>query len=434
MGEIVRRPAAAAGVGYEIEESSGLGLDALIAETAGKDPGALPLVSFALDELYRHVAEGGRSVLTLATYRAFGGLEGSIAKRAEEVCEGLPEAAVASVLRELVTQRADQEEASARPAPRAEVATTPERGAVVDELIAARLVVSAMGDGGVVLRLAHEALIRRWPRLAELIAGDRAFLAARARLQEDRDRWQRENKAPDLLLPAGKRLAEGAELLAARRTDLDLPTAQFIEASVALDRSQTRRQLRRTQAVALMLGVLTLSATTLGWWGWRSNLAAQDNLTLATETANRLVYDLADKLRDAGVPTAIVADILDRARQLQDQLIAGGQTSPALRESQAGALAETATTQLAIGDTKAALVSARQEHDLVQALLAAAPHTIALQHDLSVSEHNIGAALRAQGDPDGALAAYREGPRYRKEGGRPEPWRPCGAAEPGDER
>ena len=41
-------------------------------------------------------------------------------------------------------------------------------------------------------------------------------------------------------------------------------------------------------------------------------------LTLATGTANGLVFDLAQKFRNVvGVPAATIKDILDRARQLQ---------------------------------------------------------------------------------------------------------------------
>ena len=77
---------------------------------------------------------------------------------------------------------------------------------------------------------------------------------------------------------------------------------------------------------------------------------AEHTLTLATKTGNGLVFDLAQKFRDVvGVPAATVKDILDRSRQLQDQLLGSGETSQDLRRSQAVALIETSTTLEALG-------------------------------------------------------------------------------------
>jgi len=68
---------------------------------------------------------------------------------------------------------------------------------------------------------------------------------------------------------------------------------------------------------------------------------AEHTLTLATDTANALVFDLAQKFRDVvGVPAATIKDILDRARQLQEQLLGSGESNPDLRRSQAAALNE----------------------------------------------------------------------------------------------
>src|ERR1044071_3880264 len=76
-------------------------------------------------------------------------------------------------------------------------------------LIAARLLVTdENSDGLPVVRLAHEALLSRWPRAREIADANRNFLETRARIQADTERWASDNKNPDLLLPSGKRLAE----------------------------------------------------------------------------------------------------------------------------------------------------------------------------------------------------------------------------------
>ena len=135
---------------------------------------------------------------------------------------------------------------------------------------------------------------------------------------------------------------------------------------------------------------------------------AERTLTLATGTANGLVFDLAQKFRNVvGVPAATIKDILDRARQLQDQLLGSGESSPALRRSQAAALIETADTLLTLGETQSALTAAKQAQEIFQALLAQQPDSTDFQRDLSVSYDEVGDVQVAQGNLPAALASYQ---------------------------
>ena len=107
IAEMIRKPAQAAGLSFQVHEQSGLGLDTVLAEHAASEPGVLPLLSFTLDALYTEDVQkrGGRE-LTFQSYDALGGLGGAIAKRADEVMEALPEKARAAsprVLRALAT-------------------------------------------------------------------------------------------------------------------------------------------------------------------------------------------------------------------------------------------------------------------------------------------------------------------------------------------
>lgn len=87
-------------------------------------------------------------------------------------------------------------------------------------------------------------------------------------------------------------------------------------------------------------------------------------LALATQTANGLIFDLAEKFRNAGVPTGTIKGILDSARKLQDQLSASGESSPRLRLSQG--VAEIAMTEslLSVGDAAGALAAAQRARDI----------------------------------------------------------------------
>jgi hypothetical protein len=57
---MIRKPAEAAGLTFEVHPQTRLGLDAVLGEDAAAAPGALPLLSFTLDELYKKNAKGHR--------------------------------------------------------------------------------------------------------------------------------------------------------------------------------------------------------------------------------------------------------------------------------------------------------------------------------------------------------------------------------------
>ena len=103
IGVMIREPARRAGLRFEATPEDGR-LDDMIQQTAAHDPAALPLLSFTLAALWE--AGQAQRLLTFADYRALGGLEGAIARRADEVVTGLSEpvqAALPSVLRSLVS-------------------------------------------------------------------------------------------------------------------------------------------------------------------------------------------------------------------------------------------------------------------------------------------------------------------------------------------
>jgi hypothetical protein len=148
-------------LGFELDEQSGIGLDAVLRETAARDPASLPLLSFVLDELYRRDVEAaGGNVLTYRSYRELGGLEGAIARHADQLVEGLtPEllAALPALLLSLVEVDEVKSTATARVVRRATLTDGAQRE-LADRLVAARLAVADdTGQGD--LRLAHEALL-----------------------------------------------------------------------------------------------------------------------------------------------------------------------------------------------------------------------------------------------------------------------------------
>lgn len=295
IAQIIREPARAAGLRFEESLDQGR-LDDVLQEAAAADPGSLPLLEFVLDALYE--AGGEQRVLTFAQYRALGGLEGAIARRADEVVEALPpeiQEALPAALRALTTVRPGDEKATARPVAQSEIAARPAQRALIEALIASRLLVSDEDiSGHVFVRLAHEALLSRWPRAAEIVEANRNFLETRARLRADAQRWLSDNRNRELLLPAGKRLAEGEELLSSRLEEVDDQVIEYIGASSRAqnEREEKERQAagrlaRRTRYAAIAATVLALLAGAGAFLGFRGQQEATRNAELAEQSADK---------------------------------------------------------------------------------------------------------------------------------------------------
>ncbi|MGO9327281.1 MAG: hypothetical protein ACLQJ0_04100 [Steroidobacteraceae bacterium] len=251
LAEMTRKPAQAAGLSFEAHVERGLGLDAVLAEHAAAEPGALPLLSFTLDELYRSAKARGEAVLTHVSDEALGGLEGAIAKRADEVMACVPvavQAALPRVLRALTTVSEAAEQAPvARSAPLDSFPQGSPARTLIDAFIAARLLVATDDSGaGATVRLAHEALIGRWQRARDQLAADRRDLEMRTLVERQFARWsQARGTARRLLLLRNPDLANAVDLASRWGDELDAPVRDFINRSARRARLVKRSRPRR---------------------------------------------------------------------------------------------------------------------------------------------------------------------------------------------
>ncbi|MGO9005979.1 MAG: TIR domain-containing protein [Beijerinckiaceae bacterium] len=256
-------------------------------------------------------------------------------------------------------------------------------------------------------------------QLIEALATDIGWMRQHTAFALNAQAWESAGR-PNGLLLRSPRLEEAELWIATRPQGAPLPTDLtnvFIRES---RRATTRRRNILTGSLASGLVVALVLAGLALWQREKAveNEAiakaqrdrAETTLRLATGTANGLVFDLAQKLRDvAGIPNSLVKDILDRAVKLQNDLTSAGETSPDLRRSQAAALDEIAGTLLTLGDTADALAAEEKARDIAKALAESDRSNTLWQRDLSVENDNIGDVLVAQGKLDAALAAYREG-------------------------
>lgn len=388
IGQIIREPAGVAGLRFG--ESAELGrLDDVLQEAAAADPGSLPLLEFVLDALYEAGRE--RRVLTFAHYRALGGLEGAIARRADEVVDLLaPEIqeALPAVLRALTTANPSDETVTARPALLTEVAGTPARSALVRALIDARLLVSDEDAGGhVLVRVAHEALLSRWPRARDIVNANRNFLETRERLRADAHRWHLESRNRELLLPSGKRLAEGEELLLSRREEVDDDVLEYIEASVRAH--QQKEEKDRHAELALIEAAEQAKRERLEREAERRSLAAAAANRLARRTRNAAIVAMVLALL-AGAGALVAFKAQEEASWQRDQALRNQSLSLSFLSQQSTA---TGNTEAAILLALEALSSKDQsERPYLFEAEAALYKALLAHHQIKIFRHGAGVA------------------------------------------
>jgi hypothetical protein len=236
IGQIIRHPARAAGLRFDVDATRGISLDEELRDVAARDPASLPLLEYTLDQLWKRKDENG--VLTFAACADLGGLKGAIGRRAQEELEKLAanvRETLPSVLRSLVqVEQGAGGAATARAAPMSLFRPGTAERTLVDAFVApdARLFVASGDDKGATLRVAHEALLTHWETAREQIARDRADLQLRGRLEQAAALW-RESEDESRLLGEGSPLEEAEHHLASYPNELSSEVVRFIQRSKA---------------------------------------------------------------------------------------------------------------------------------------------------------------------------------------------------------
>jgi hypothetical protein len=152
------------------------------------------------------------------------------------------------------------------------------------------------------VQVAHEALIRGWQRLRGWVDEDREFLRTRERIAAQARLWKEEGETADRLLPPGRPLAEGEDLLATRASDLEPPLIEYIDASAAAARANERRRRRRTRAIMLAMALVTLLAIgggAIAWWQRGEATRNAEEAQRQTAIADQRATDLTKALDEA---------------------------------------------------------------------------------------------------------------------------------------
>jgi WD40 repeat protein len=293
----------------------------LVADVAC-EPGGLPLLSSALLELWQR-RDGRR--LRHSAYLQAGGVRGAVARLAEDAFGQLDEEQQA-VARGVLVRLVRPGDGDAVERRRVDLSMFDiERDADVARVVALltdrRLLTVSSGT----IELAHEALLREWPRLAGWIEDDRDGLRIQRALSLAAEEWARLGGDDGALL-RGSRLSEALEWRAARHPALNTLERAFLaggEAARARERltRRRRRALALAAAVVVILAAVAVAITTLFARHERvlavsRDLAAQSASLLDTDPGLALALARDALARDATAPAQSAlrqATLADRA-------------------------------------------------------------------------------------------------------------------------
>ncbi|NWF70481.1 MAG: protein kinase [Chloroflexi bacterium] len=388
-------PAENAGLGLEV------GLVTAIVADVSEQPGALPLLQYALTELFER--RDGRW-LTVEAYKAVGGVSGALAKRADELYAELDEAAkraAQQMFLRLVTLGEGSEDTRRR-ARQTELLSLENPAhiqRVIDLFGKYRLLTFDRDPLTRVptVEVAHEALIRKWGLLRGWLSENREALRLQRRLSAATEEWLTARKDSSFLA-SGTRL-EQFETFGALTTTLALTK----EETEYLHASLLRRQQERAEEAARQAKQRAIEAQS------RQRLRALLGVMTAAAVVAVLLSLLAFNQSQIANNNAATATIAQGEALLQSNNAATAAAVAQANEQAARALAFVSGAQLALSNnnTDLAILLAREANTAntptIQTLgtLAQAAYTAGTRRVFVGHEARITSVVFS---PDGSLA------------------------------
>ncbi len=282
-------------------------VDEIIAEVV-QAPGALPLLSFALSELYEAYRASGRQdrALKEQDYKDLGGVVGALSKKVDSLYQGL-QPAQQSTMRKLMLRMVSVEgDVASRRAPMDDLdysdAERPLVDEVVEKLVDARLIVK----GQDYIEPAHDALVRAWKRLYDWVhevGKEKLLLATKL------------SAAANEFTQSGNRefLWNNNPNLPVVEKELKNPGQWFNAKEIAFIRKSVTRRKRRFRIGVVGTAAVVASLSAL-WW------KAERTIMSARELSETIVQGIDDELRQIPNTRNAREHLFDSVGKLQQTL------------------------------------------------------------------------------------------------------------------
>ena len=256
---VVRRPATTLGARFETEE-----VIPMIAGSAAQELGSLPLLSYLMTDIWNAMRGDEASDGVMRFPLEMVDVSRPLAERAERFLAGDPdrEAVVHHMFCLKLAHVPMDGEPVRRRARKSECSV--EEWELVEQLAGADWRLLSAGSDGtdVTVEVAHEALLRKWPRLTRWLEEEREFLVWKGQLEQTRRQYEAmadADKKGALLM--GTPLMLARSWMAERAADIGPQDRAFIDRSIAA----ARRGARRTMIGGAIAVVLALVAGASGW-------------------------------------------------------------------------------------------------------------------------------------------------------------------------
>ncbi|KAB8335310.1 CHAT domain-containing protein [Scytonema tolypothrichoides VB-61278] len=270
LRSVIEKPAAQMQV--RLEE----GLTNLLINDALGYPGRLPLLEFALTQMWSRQLCGW---LTHAAYNEIGGVEQALANHAEAVYAQLTHNQRLLVQRVFIqlVQPGTGVDFNRRLATSDEVGS--ENWDLVTQLASARVLVTNRNElsGEETVEIAHEALVCSWGRLENWLLLASEFRLWQEQLRVAIHQWESSGFDNGALL-RGKPLADAQHWQHKRVEELSFREKNFIERSLVLQQweKQTQKRRRRFIIYGLVSGlIVTSTLAVVAWWQWHNSVISQ---------------------------------------------------------------------------------------------------------------------------------------------------------------
>ncbi|PKG58717.1 winged helix-turn-helix domain-containing protein [Shewanella sp. GutDb-MelDb] len=409
--QMIRLPAIAANLTWDIDPDSAMPLDEMLCSEAASNPDALPMLQYMLQALY--LRRSSDDQLQVTVYQELGGIEGAIGKNAEDAINGLTEKqknCLPHVLSLLVTLREDEVSITSRTARWSQLlaksqSESESENALVQAMVDSRLFVSHLQNGEPCFSIAHEALLRRWPRATSWIDEHNTSLQIKSRLYHLAKRWRKEHKNSAYLLADGKPLNEALAL-----QDNPLFTIEPQErALIAASAKQQRSKRWRRHFTIAALCVLSVVSIVMSYKSTEAEKMAQQKRLAAENLLGFMVGDFADKMRGIGrmdlldgISNKALEYFTDAKLNIDNNL---GFDANFQHAQTLEAMGEVAYSRNKLDEASTAFHAARSK---LTALLTAQPHNLELLKTLGANAFWIGQLDYDKSDWDAARVWFEK--------------------------
>lgn len=389
----------------------------LMEQSAGRE-GALPLLQYALTEIWRGLEQGQAAADTLAK---IGGVGGALAGRAQAVYGQLQasEQAVARRAFLKLVQLGEGGQDTRRRVALDDLVAEGESRAAVHAILHrfaahdARFLTFGQDAGQDSVAITHDALIQHWQALRGWLNANRDDLRLLNRLDGAAKHWQAARRPRGLLW---------------RRPDLDLLKKladdcgrEFTATQAAFHRAAVREERRTTWLKrAAMLSLVLLTVTAL--WLISQKQKADQQKEQATQNFSRMQRALNEfyiligenKLLNTPGMEGLRRDLQENALKFYRELSSQHSDDPAMQEAIAAAAFRVGVIRQNLGDSAGTPQAYRDAITKYEALAREHPKFPQYSNSLASSYNSLGNQQRILGDFSGAEVSYMKALQIRE--------------------